>query len=292
MAFLFFGVWTLRGDYLATRAKGQGPVHPRSSPSPRRFARRTRRQDMLATVTLATDHGLGGCSGRPRPSRSAPYGKTPTRKRHQTQRRLPVPALRRLDASWIPPFPQASLVLVTLGAVALTALIGGLWTLLQRALARHRTPRTDRAHDRAVTTATDITTAVLRRPATLPPSLRSPPTFPPSLRRPPQKLGGVAAVVHRQAPPERARQHWQPEWPRNIRAPSSCTWTTSSRAGTAWPMRPNRSLRRSSTRCGAAPRRPSAATTGIACNSRRQLTSATRPVTWASPPAIRPTPTP
>ena len=37
-------------------------------------------------------------------------------------------------------FPQASVVLITLGAVAITALIGGLWTLLQRRLTRRRIP--------------------------------------------------------------------------------------------------------------------------------------------------------
>ena len=104
---------------------------------------------MLATVTLATDHDwvgvwIGSTIGMVAADALAiAVGALAGKHLPENVIKLGAGYLFLLFGGWMlveSAFPQASLVLVTLGAVALTALIGGLWTLLQRRLTRRRTP--------------------------------------------------------------------------------------------------------------------------------------------------------
>ena len=152
IAFLIFGLWTLRGDSLDDdeQTKAQRASAPAFFAVSSAFLlAELGDKTMLATVTLATDHDwvgvwIGSTIGMVAADALAiAVGAVAGKHLPKSVIKLGAGYLFLLFGGWMlvdSAFPQASLVLITLGAVAITALIGGLWTLLQRRLTRRRTP--------------------------------------------------------------------------------------------------------------------------------------------------------
>jgi len=152
VAFLFFGLWTLRGDSLDDdeQTKAQRASAPAFFAVSSAFLlAELGDKTMLATVTLATDHDwvgvwIGSTIGMVAADALAiAVGAVAGKHLPENVIKIGAGYLFLLFGSWMlveSAFPQASVVLITLGAVAITALIGGLWTLLQRRLIRRRIP--------------------------------------------------------------------------------------------------------------------------------------------------------
>lgn len=151
VAFLFFGLWTLRGDSLDDdeQTKAQRASAPAFFAVSSAFLlAELGDKTMLATVTLATDHDwvgvwIGSTIGMVAADALAiAVGALAGRHLPENVIKLGAGYLFLLFGGWMlieSAFPQAAVVLISLGAVAITALIGCLWTLLQRRLARRGT---------------------------------------------------------------------------------------------------------------------------------------------------------